>query len=840
MAGLAGAQGVRQASPALGLPAPAELAADASTVPDRVVDVAWDDWLEEHDSEPWSLLKRWNRPTTVDAAFPAHGLSRLALGDTTVSLDPAVLAATAARFDHPLGEQARDRLLALGVGEAVDLYCAASVGSPDMREFCVTHGLAPSDEVMRAVFFVRTAQQDQYEALDPDGALLALGYRSVPKKDRAALRAAMADLNGIDTLRVLAGQGSDEHHFVSLTEKERAYLVGQLTDRGDWARLWRLVPLMRAVDLFCATAVQADTPDAVAFCLTHHLAPADAAERAAFFLRTGQHEQYRALDPDGALLAAHYRDAPTEERSALREAMTRLGGIDVLRVLAGQRHRDGDVASLNHKERAYLTGQLTRRRDWDRLWPLTVLLPLADAVRVVHAFGDWRPSGEDDRRMFETLLAAGPVAKQVKALSTGSPVWGTPHTRIALRDLDERATDVVDLDFAPDGRGLAFASQGKCAGIVDLDSTTLFRLYHFTGSPTRIAQLGPDAVVVADSGRYRGRQRPARTRLHYYDSQGRQTLRFGTTRITHVRELRRTAGDRCFIVLAAQDSTEEGEWTLFTGEAGGPLVDTGMLSGRNHHPGLTATLDPEGRTVAVLDQRTALVADLADPTAAATLRGSTAAAGDSMPHAAMSPTLLVRGNDQGRVQVWRDPLTSGKAPVSKRLWQQQEDRRLIGLAWSPALQRLLALSRRGQDIAVHLPRLKALGTPAYDEWPVPGTRVPKPIPLGSAVPGARPFMRLSPGGDVLAMGGVLPGHIDLYALSLLTVRPFIGKPMGLMRPRDLTAVVTVLENPVLDEESRTTLTLLRTCLEHRFRHDVWLGDTHGAAVAGAYDIELGG
>ncbi|WP_189325256.1 hypothetical protein, partial [Streptomyces flaveus] len=225
-------------------PAPAELAADASTVPDWVVDLAWSNWLEEHDSELWSLLKRWNRPTTVDAVFPAHGLSRLALGDTYASLDPGVLAATAARFDHPLGDQARDRLLALGVGEAVDLYCAAAVDSPDMREFCVTHGLAPSDEVKRAVFFVRTAQQDQYEALDPDGALLALGYRSVPKKDRAALRAAMADLNGIDTLRVLAGQGSEEHHFVSLAKRERTYLVGQLTGRGDWARLWRLVPLM--------------------------------------------------------------------------------------------------------------------------------------------------------------------------------------------------------------------------------------------------------------------------------------------------------------------------------------------------------------------------------------------------------------------------------------------------------------------------------------------------------------------------------------------------------------------------------------------------------------------
>ncbi|MEV1083922.1 hypothetical protein AB0I98_37885 [Streptomyces sp. NPDC050211] len=695
-----------------------ELASGSTTVPDVLVDVAWNDWLYEHQPELWSLLRGWNRAATM--SYPElRFLSRLALGDDGETsghetVDARSLAHAAVRFDHPIGERARAKLLT----------CDDS----------------------------------------------------------------------------------------------------------------------RAVDLFCATAVQADAPHAVAFCMTHHLAPAAAAERAAFFLRTGQHEQYRALDPDGALLAAHYRDAPTEERSALREAMTRLGGIDILRVLAGQRHRDTDITSLNHKERAYLVGQFTRQRDWDQLWPFTVLLPLADAVRVVHAFGDWRPSGEDDRRLFETLLAAGPVTQQVKALSTKSPAWDTPHTRIALRDLDERATDVVDLDFAPDGRGLAFASPGKCAGIVDLDSNTLFRLYHFTGSPTRIAQLGPDAVVVAESGPDRGKPRSGPTRLHYCDSQGRQTLSFGATRVGHVGQLRRTAGDRCFIVLSAQDSAGDGEWTLFTGEADGPLVDTGMLSGRNHHLGLTATLDPEGGIVAVLDQRTALVADLADLTAAATLRNSTAAAGDGMPHAAMSPSLLVRGNDQGRVQVWREPLTSRKAPVSKRLWQHQhqEDRRLIGLSWSPALERLLALSRRGPAIALHLPRFAVLGTPPSDDGPVPGTRVPKPIPLGRAVPGARPFMRLSPQGDVLAVGGVLPGHVDLYALSLLTVRPFIGKPMGLMRPRDLTAVVTVLENPVLDEESRTTLTLLRTCLEHRFRHDVWLGDTHGTAVAGAYDIELGG
>jgi len=228
--------------------APAELTADAATVPGWVIDAVWSDWLDKPDAAPWLLLKQWNRPATASAGPRTRLLSRLALGDRNVSPEPVLLAGTAARFDHPVGELARARLLTPAHPEAVDLYCAMAVDSPGVREFCVARGLAPSDEVECAMFFVRTGQYEQYQALDPDGVLLALGYRSASTAERATLRTAMAALSGIDTLRILAGQRSDRQDFFSLSKGERNYLVRQLTHRGDWERLWRLVPLMTLPD----------------------------------------------------------------------------------------------------------------------------------------------------------------------------------------------------------------------------------------------------------------------------------------------------------------------------------------------------------------------------------------------------------------------------------------------------------------------------------------------------------------------------------------------------------------------------------------------------------------
>lgn len=100
--------------------------------------------------------------------------------------------------------------------------------------------------------------------------------------------------------------------------------------------------------------------------------------------------------------------------------------------------------------------------------------------------------------------------------------------------------------------------------------------------------------------------------------------------------------------------------------------------------------------------------------------------------------------------------------------------------------------------------------------------------------------RLSPRGDLLVVGTVTSRVVHFYAVSALAVAPLLGKPLQLMGPQDLATVVTAPDTPGLDEGYRTMLTLLRACLEHRFRHDVGLGGTSGGVTAAEHDIALGG
>ena len=95
-------------------------------------------------------------------------------------------------------------------------------------------------------------------------------------------------------------------------------------------------------------------------------------------------------------------------------------------------------------------------------------------------------------------------------------------------------------------------------------------------------------------------------------------------------------------------------------------------------------------------------------------------------------------------------------------------------------------------------------------------------------------------GDVLAVCSDLDTTIDLFVVSLLTLRPVIAKPMGLMTHAGPADVVAVLGDPVPDAECRATPALLRACMEYRFRHDVGIGDATRAATVAADDIELGG
>lgn len=694
-------------------------------VPARVVDAAWGDWLEGHHAGLWSLVKRWNRPATVSDP-EKHVLSRMALGDDGVPVEPRLVVSAAARFDHPIGEPARARLISLGDAGAVDRFCAETVNSPDAAAFCAAHHLAPSDEVERALFFVRT----------------------------------------------------------------------------------------------------------------------------------GQHEQYRALDPDGALLSLGYQGAPPEVRSVLRSAMTALGGIDVLRVLAGQRSAQDDFASLTEQERAYLVRRLTDQRDWDRLWPLIPLMPLAEAVEAVRGFdGRWF-SGEDERRVLEALRAADPqaVGSRVHALSGAPPSAPVPHIRITLADLDERIAGVSGLDFAPDGTQLALAGPVRAgtegagpfpsgepvswAGIVDLGSRTLSRLHgDFTRPLDRVAHLGSDTMVVAEVDAYAGpyaveEDHPHRVRIHYIDPAGVRALDTGAEETFG---LKRIAGDRAFVVSASVDDTDAFERpVLFTGGPGGSLVAGGPLDGLDDFEPLIVAVDPDGRLVAMVDVLyEAVVADLRGSVVNRLDDGS-GTAEYTMPPAALSPSTLVSCSVSGDLNVWHEPLTSTEPALTVPAWSAAT--RPTALAWSSALNRFLAVD------VVQGAHLELLDVPPTRDAPVPDELVSERMALVGDV-GPAPIVRLSPKGDVLAVGKGGHDTVDLYDLTTLTLRSFIAGPMGLMTHRDLAHVVEAQKHPLCDDETRTTLALLRTCLEHRFRHDVGIGGTAGSAGSahlGDHEIELDG
>ncbi|MGI5197129.1 hypothetical protein ACQEVY_26460 [Streptomyces sp. CA-288835] len=695
-------------------PLVAELPADATQVPDVLVDAAWRDWLDAHEARLWSLLRRWNRAATAAEGEKVRVLSRLALGDEDVAVEPQLLADTATRFDHPICERARARLLAPGAPEAVDLYCTAALNSSEVAAFCAEHHLAPADEVQRAVFFVRT----------------------------------------------------------------------------------------------------------------------------------GQHEQYRALDPEGALLSLGYRGAPPDVRSALRTAMTGLGDIDVLRVLAGQRSSQGDFASLSKQERAYLVRQLLDLRDWERLWPLVLLMPLTEAVMAVRGFADWRPSGEDDRRVFEALRAADPQAVDgsMSILSGAAEPSPAPHTRIRLADLDERLVGITELDFSPDGTQLAFVGEGPAgeplparAGIVDLGSGTLSRLHcDFTDPLNRVAHLGSGTMVVAEPDPYYVDYRAEgekyrRPKIHHVDGSGVRALDPG---VDEIMGLKRIAGDRAFAVSAMVSETLFSEHPmLFIGGPHGDLTANGVLDGlgEDFEP-LIAAVDPEGRLIAIIDVfEAAVVADLGGFVVNKLDDSSETLENIPKPPVALSPSTLVSCTDMGELKVWHEPLTSAEPSMTIPVWSPSVV--LTALAWSPALNRFVAVN------FTHELHLELLDVPPTRDAPVPDELISERIALDDDV-STTLITRLSPGGDVLAVGSA-DGTIDLYVLTTLTLRPFIARPMGLMAHQELAQVVELQKQPLLDDGSRTTLTLLRTCLEHRFRHDVGIGEAAGVTAPGDDEISLG-
>lgn len=243
------------------------------------------------------------------------------------------------------------------------------------------------------------------------------------------------------------------------------------TDEG-WARVSRW---HTPADVFAAATDPARDATARAalgaFCARHGMAPENAAERAVFFVLTGDAERYAALDPDGTLLAAGYRGAGEPTREALRHTMVGLGELDLVRVVAGPDR------PLSAAEGDYLARRLAASGEWARLWRLLPALPLADAARAVRLFDDWRPPDDAGRAWFERLARANPDV--LAALD-----------RVAVTPVDVIGATVFS--FAPDGTELAVARRS---------GTTVFAvpggdpIATHDGNPGNVVALGGGAII---------------------------------------------------------------------------------------------------------------------------------------------------------------------------------------------------------------------------------------------------------------------------------------------------------------------------------------------------------
>lgn len=118
--------------------------------------------------------------------------------------------------------------------------------------FCVRRGVVPDGAVDRALFFVLTGQAALHRAHDPDGSLLATGYRGASETTRTALRQAMLDAGNLDLVRAVVVDRPER----ARTAEEIDYLARRLADAREWGQLWRLareaplVPAVAAMGLF--------------------------------------------------------------------------------------------------------------------------------------------------------------------------------------------------------------------------------------------------------------------------------------------------------------------------------------------------------------------------------------------------------------------------------------------------------------------------------------------------------------------------------------------------------------------------------------------------------------
>ena len=549
------------------------------------------------------------------------------------------------------------------------------------------------------------------------------------------------------------------------------------------------------------------------FCTRRSVLPATDAGRALFYVMTGQLEQLRAADPDGAALAVAYRAAGPAARAAVRDALAGAGDLDAARSIVVVGGGDRSLPS-SAEERRYLADRYATDARWRDLWRLLLDLPLAEAAPAARAFPpDRRPDGEAARQLLARLAAA----------SDAGPLSPT------LAHLTGRTIGVA-CGFAPDGS----------------EMVVMWR--HV--AKNRFAETALHALPG-------GRQLEVFPEPDFYGF-GRRTLHFGAGIVFSYpdhpdsRRLVRYVRGNGTEKLADYDTYES--WPTMAWVPGGFVVTLdGRLMYGTAEPGsplrdvTPAGLNNNLITCVAREPRTGrLVIDITRS--------------ESVPDG-----LLVLGTDFEIVTQREFPAAEtrhvenicfcgpGRVVTSHRISNS-----LRSTAADPGLEADAAVALRTLATLTVQPLPSAglivldVNTEHTREYRDAATLRPVACPaelewtLRSAEPGRPGRLFLSPDGRHAALSTwrfdakarVESAELEVRDLVREKLNALIRRPLADMSPADLVAVRDLHGRCPPDQGALAMAGLLRACLEHRFGADVAIGDARAVVSAGD-DIALG-
>ncbi|GKQ41112.1 hypothetical protein [Streptomyces sp. A012304] len=137
------------------------------------------------------------------------------------------------------------RACACGDAAAQEAVRTAELPDTDVLELLAAGPVEPAD---RAAYLTLIGQRAQRQALDPDGARLALAYWTATVETRGRLRAAMAAEGDGEAVRVVVG-GEQRDRVAAMSSEDLDYLGRQLAEHRRWDELRWLaldLPLAKA------------------------------------------------------------------------------------------------------------------------------------------------------------------------------------------------------------------------------------------------------------------------------------------------------------------------------------------------------------------------------------------------------------------------------------------------------------------------------------------------------------------------------------------------------------------------------------------------------------------